>query len=64
MYTYEEKSEKIKEKELKSQIKSSGDLLRAEVQSGSSRGAQLVKTMENGELVPLVDNDEFFQILF
>lgn len=33
---------------------SSGDLLRAEVQSGSARGAQLTKTMEAGELVPLV----------
>uniref|UniRef100_A0A914CV81 Adenylate kinase isoenzyme 1 n=1 Tax=Acrobeloides nanus TaxID=290746 RepID=A0A914CV81_9BILA len=32
---------------------SSGDLLRAEVQSGSARGAQLVKIMEAGELVPL-----------
>lgn len=33
---------------------SSGDLLRAEVKSGSPRGAQLNKMMENGELVPLV----------
>uniref|UniRef100_A0A1I7YJ73 Adenylate kinase isoenzyme 1 n=1 Tax=Steinernema glaseri TaxID=37863 RepID=A0A1I7YJ73_9BILA len=32
---------------------SSGDLLRAEVKSGSSRGAQLTKIMEAGELVPL-----------
>lgn len=33
---------------------SSGDLLRAEVKSGSSRGSQLNKIMENGQLVPLV----------
>ncbi|XP_014662906.1 PREDICTED: adenylate kinase isoenzyme 1-like [Priapulus caudatus] len=32
---------------------SSGDLLRAEVQSGSSRGKQLTSIMERGELVPL-----------
>ncbi|VDM97184.1 unnamed protein product [Thelazia callipaeda] len=32
---------------------SSGDLLRAEVKSGSPRGTQLNKLMENGELVPL-----------
>ncbi|XP_059471134.1 adenylate kinase isoenzyme 1 isoform X2 [Neocloeon triangulifer] len=32
---------------------SSGDLLRAEVASGSSRGQQLNATMELGELVPL-----------
>ncbi|XP_065352136.1 adenylate kinase isoenzyme 1 isoform X2 [Cloeon dipterum] len=32
---------------------SSGDLLRAEVQSGSPRGQQLNATMERGELVPL-----------
>lgn len=32
---------------------SSGDLLRAEVKSGSPRGAELNKIMENGELVPL-----------
>jgi len=32
---------------------SSGDLLRAEVQSGSARGGQLLKVMEAGELVPL-----------
>lgn len=33
---------------------SSGDLLRAEVASGSTRGTQLTKIMEAGELVPLV----------
>jgi len=32
---------------------SSGDLLRAEVKSGSSRGAELTKIMEAGQLVPL-----------
>lgn len=32
---------------------SSGDLLRAEVKSGSPRGSELNKLMENGELVPL-----------
>jgi adenylate kinase len=32
---------------------SSGDLLRAEVQSGSDRGKQLTEIMEKGELVPL-----------
>ncbi|KAK0407532.1 hypothetical protein QR680_019247 [Steinernema hermaphroditum] len=32
---------------------SSGDLLRAEVKSGSPRGTQLTKIMEAGELVPL-----------
>jgi len=32
---------------------SSGDLLRAEVQSGSPRGKQLTEIMEKGELVPL-----------
>jgi len=32
---------------------SSGDLLRAEVKSGSPRGAHLLKMMEAGELVPL-----------
>lgn len=34
---------------------SSGDLLRAEVKSGSSRGSELNKLMQNGELVPLVN---------
>lgn len=33
---------------------SSGDLLRADVKSGSPRGEQLNKMMQNGELVPLV----------
>ena len=33
---------------------SSGDLLRAEVQSGSDRGKQLTEIMEKGELVPMV----------
>ena len=33
---------------------SSGDLLRAEVQSGSDRGKILTEIMEKGELVPLV----------
>ncbi|KAM3727803.1 Adenylate kinase isoenzyme [Dirofilaria immitis] len=32
---------------------SSGDLLRAEVKSGSPRGSELNKLMENGQLVPL-----------
>lgn len=33
---------------------SSGDLLRDEVKSGSARGAELNKIMEQGQLVPLV----------
>ena len=35
---------------------SSGDLLRAEVSSGSERGMQLQAIMQKGELVPLVSS--------
>ena len=33
---------------------STGDLLRAEVNSGSTRGRELVQIMEKGELIPMV----------
>ena len=33
---------------------STGDLVRAEVQSGSSRSKELVQIMEKGELIPMV----------
>lgn len=41
---------------------SSGDLLRAEVQSGSPKGKELKAMMERGELVPLVSY-KVYQIL-
>ena len=33
---------------------STGDLVRAEVQSGSPRSKELVQIMEKGELIPMV----------
>ena len=35
---------------------STGDLLRAEVQSGTPRGKNLVEIMQKGELVPMVSH--------
>ncbi|VDM29882.1 unnamed protein product [Toxocara canis] len=41
---------------------SSGDLLRAEVKSGSPRGNELNKIMEQGQLVPLVSGAHLLKV--
>lgn len=43
---------------------STGDLLRDEVKSGSSRGQQLNALMEKGELVPLVKTNFYYQLTY
>jgi adenylate kinase len=40
---------------------SSGDLLRAEIKSGSERGTELTKIMDAGELVPMVSSNNIQQ---